>query len=229
MWTWKKQRKLYNSLSRTHSRITSTSYKHKLLRKLGNPKMATPLYGTSRNPKDKRSYLHNEIAILKRKVGRNTPSPVYFRFLDNLGTFSATPSEYKTASTNITQAIIDLATFRDNINGDQWYNNNLNIRLHMEGQTMSMRVIVYVPNRSDVNLTLTPDATGMVSNIDPAKFHVLSDRYFNQNESNLTTTSNLGGKFFHYKVPLRSYKTVFNGDQDNIEKNAIKILMLDPK
>lgn len=236
MWTWKKTKRLFKSLSYTNRQINKTSYKLRLLRKLAPrpPRSSTPRSATKKMPMNpkyaSRMSIRNELNVLKRKVGRNTPAPVYFLERDDLGTFSATAGAYLLTNINCTDDVINRTDFRDNINGDEWYNNYLQLRLLMSSETEIVQVVVYVPNSPTISLSYAPTGDGAVTIPDPAAFRVLSNRTFTRDTlGDDPTTEHYTDKLFEWKVSLRNFKTTYNSNSGVMEKNPIKIMVFSKK
>lgn len=170
--------------------------------------------------------LRNEINLLKRKVARNTPAPVYFDTITTLPSFSASPDEFKRATIDITDDILSLTGFRDQINGDEWYNNSVKLSLTLFGETEQAWCVVYAPNLASTVFAPPESADGNVTLPDPAAFRVLSSRRINRESPKDTTTSDYPHVTYEWIVPLRSMKTLFNSDANIVEKNPIKVMIL---
>lgn len=173
--------------------------------------------------------LQNEINVLKRKVGRNTPAPVYFRE-DIIGGLYLTNNGFVRDEINVTSTIVQRTDFRNNINGDEWYNNSMKVKLLMEPTCSTCRVLVYMPLISGNEFAPPLTKEGYLRIPDPAAFTVLSDRYFNRDsidDAPAGTDPFTGSlKVFSWNVPLRGAKTIYNGSSGVIEKNSIVILVM---
>lgn len=174
--------------------------------------------------------LRNELNILKRKVGRNTPAPVYFRESSSLGTFGSAADSYVRLDYDISATLVARTDFRDNINGDEWYNNSVKLRLLLDEYTEMCRVVIYAPLLADQEFVPTTDDAGMCTIPDPAAFKVYSDVTYSRD----TKKDQAAGPHYafimrNWMVSLRGLKTIFNGSASNLEKGTIKMMILSKK
>lgn len=216
MWTWKKQRRLTASLSRTHSRITSTAYKTKLLRKLGNMPYDRKTGMSIRA--DPRRTIRNELNSLKRRIGKNESAPVYFNKTQPKipSTATGVGSYPNPTDVSITGEFIASSGFRDLINGDQFYNVNLTVSGVLDTQCENMRIVIYSPRKTSNGPVLGTGDIGLFHNTyDPSAFKVYSDRYINRGSSALEA--------FRYFVNLRSLKTTYNDSAATLEEGEIRM------
>lgn len=181
--------------------------------------------GTRMGPPGIKS-IRNEINVLKRKVGRNTPAPVSFLEFDSVGTFSTTGHSYLVKSITCTADLISRTDFRDCINGDEWYNNFVDLRFLMDPLVQMAWILVYTPNVASNSFVPSADDDGFLTIPDPAAFRVHSSRTFTRD----TLEDNDGDPYTHkvvqYRVPLRGMKTTYNDSAGIIEKNPFKIMIM---
>lgn len=228
MWTVKKQKRLLKSLRFTQRQINSTPYKLRLLRSLAPrpPRSSTTRSASmpSKYPKPQKT-LRNEIAALKRKVGKLKPAPVYFQTSFFPSSYTS-GNEYMVSLVNLTETIKNLSTFRDNINGDEWYNDWLRLQFTLNKSLKYMRVIVYTPRKTGTQFNPTASASGFAVIPDPAAFKVHMDTIVNTGPFNKHNTSDPEEQLRSLWCSLKGLKTVYNGSSDTIEENEVRMTIL---
>lgn len=166
--------------------------------------------------------IKNELAALKRQVAKNSPAPAYFNVTRTAigsgatGTGSyVTPDDY-----SLTDLFIADSSFRNIINGDQWYNCSLAVTGVLDSQCECMRITVYSPRVAGNAPVLTTGSLGAFhQTFDPAAFKVIDDRVLNRSTNALES--------FRYWVNLRSLKTIYNDSAsgDPIEQGEVRIVI----
>lgn len=161
-----------------------------------------------------RPTLQNQITALRRQVNEQKPETQY-RILSANHIGGVTPGFQITY--NITQDLINSSTFRDNVTGDAWKNQALQVNLNASPDNELLRVILYVPKRvgtrfnpSNFTTTLPPD---------PSIFWVIADYYVNKPNGFTATGSS---RIFS----LKGLKTIYDSVRTQIDKGEVILTVI---
>lgn len=161
--------------------------------------------------------LSQEVKSLKRQVALSKNAPHYYRSTTFLA--SGGPSTWSVNTIELTNNFCSTGTYHDNVTGDEYTNNNLELKVDVKNDVSKCRMVVYVSKNSSVLFTPTADLTGYVTQPDPNSFWVLKDVYLNhQNDVYDTSTT--------YWVNLRKLVTIYNTAANIIEKGRIRICFI---
>lgn len=160
--------------------------------------------------------LQNQINRLKTQVGKNTPETKYFRFS---ATIASVTNSNELSTINVTQALINSTTFRDNINGERWSNMGFNLNVVSLPDCTNLRVLVYVPKRTGENFSPSlASATCYTRFPDPNKYWVLADKTVSSQTDDYITPLKM-------RCNLKGLKTILDSNATAIEKGEIKIAL----
>lgn len=158
--------------------------------------------------------LSQEIKSLKRQVALNRNAPHYYRAITTLNSSGAAAWSFETI--DLTGNFTSTATYHDNVTGDEYLNNNLQLKVDVKNDVIKCRMIVYVSKNPLVTFTPAASITGYMTQPDPNSFWILKDVYLNhQNDVFDTSTT--------YWMNMKKMKTIFNTDSNIVEKGRIRI------
>ncbi len=166
-----------------------------------------------RNPKT----LSQEVQALKRQVALNRNESYFYR--QNTLIANGTVANWHLNTIDVTNSFCTSSTYHDNVTGDAFLNNNLDIKVDVKSWITHCRMIVYVSKNPNIQFTPVAGLTGFVTHPEPNSFWVLKDVYINHQADTIGTSTT-------YWMNLRKLKTIFNTDENNIEKGRIRILFL---
>ena len=158
--------------------------------------------------------LQNQINRLKTEVGKNKPETKFFRFS---ATIDSVTNGNELSTINVTQALINSTSFRDNINGEQWTNKALNVNVIAQPDCTNLRVVVYVPKKVGEHFSPSlASGTCYTRFPDPNKYWVLSDKLMTSQTTDVITPLKM-------RCNLRGLKTILDSNATAIERSEIKI------
>lgn len=176
------------------------------------------LRGTARKHERKvfnqRPTLQNQITALRRQVNQAKPETQYMRIQGN----KYNPNDLvHITNYNITQTLVNLTNFRDNVTGDQWRNLFLKLHLNIANTNKLFRVMLYVPRT--VGERFSPSSNEFVSIPDQSSYWVIYDRILNDRDVN-------GYHHLQKTLSLRNLKTIYDSNKASIEKGEIVLSII---
>ena len=124
----------YNQARSAYDTIKPYYNKYKMLRGTRS-KQSASVWG-------KRQTLQNQITALKSQVNRQKPETQYY-FTD--GVITTTDGNDLISHHSVTDTLINDASFRNQVTGDRWANQALNLRSYLTSDNIQCRILVYVP------------------------------------------------------------------------------------
>lgn len=164
--------------------------------------------------------LQAQVNALRRRVNANTRALVHEQGQVEIADTNTT-TNYKLHTVDITALLTQGTKFRSNIIGDKFVNKWLKLRINTGPQDVkAMRVVVYSSLLADTIFSPTQaNGSGIVTCPDPGAFFVFYDRFL-QNESALNYQCE------NVWIPLRNIMTTYNGSNNTLERNPIRILFM---
>lgn len=161
--------------------------------------------------------LQNQLNALKRQVYEQRRSPEYFQIFDEV---NHTTAAWKVTQWNLTNEMITSTGFRDAINGDSWRNNWLDMRILSKTRVEFCRIVIYVPLRAGQTFNPAVTDSGAIVVPDPTAFRVLYDETLVMHAALATEE---GRRRF---IRLRGLMTLYNGHNNTLERNDIKMTII---
>jgi len=221
MWTYKKSKRLLNSLQSERSRQLSTSYQYRFLSSYRrypktNKKMVKWTNPQSASYMRKRT-MEQELRAIKRRVSRNTPAPSYFRSTNVVNTTAA--SGFQLAQINVTSLLTGDSSYHDLVTGDKFINQSLTLRVLWDKGVNFSRVMVYAPKKAGNTFVPSVAPSGIVQAPDSNSFWIIHDHVYTQTDPDQTMR-------MQRKMGLNGMLTTFNTDNSLIEKGEVILLFL---
>lgn len=167
----------------------------------------------SRSPKT----LSQEVRALKRRVALNTNAPHYYRALTAFNSSGA--SAWTVETLDITGNFTSTSTYHDNVTGDEYLNNNLQLKVDVKNDVLKCRMVVYVSKNPLVTFNPSAGLTGFMTQPDPNSFWILKDVYINHQTDVFDTSTT-------YWMNLQKMKTIFNTESNIVEKGRIRVCLI---
>jgi len=195
--------------------VLINSKKEKTKRSLPMPIMK---YGNLRGTKTRPlSSLDSEIRALKRRVGRNTRAPYYFRKAYSL-TAPTLAGDFRVQDINVSTDFMNSAEFPLHVLGDNFFMKSLELCFRLDSDIDDFRCVIYKPKRTGNQWQPGLTIDTMASPVDRSIYTVLADFVSNrpENDSDRTVVRYLN---------LRNLIAVVNRDAspDSLERGDIKI------
>lgn len=164
---------------------------------------------------NQRPTLQNQINALRSKVNSQKPETQYFRV--NGSHTCSTANSVEVIHHDVTQSLINLTTFRDLINGDQWKNKFLKVRVHSLPNCRLFRMVIYVPKRAGI--TFSPTSSHFASIPDPSSFWVIYDKTI--------TRSDVDAHEQHQAFAnLKNVHTLYDSNAARVNKGEIYVTLM---